>query len=502
MDSKSFILTIDQGTTSTRTSLINDRFQIVFKNQEEQENIYQNPGWCETDPEKLYQTVKKLCNSTIEHFKKNKIEGEIKCIGISNQRETCLIWNRLTGEPLTNAILWNDNRTQDLANGLISFNNNNKNEYQKLSGLPISSYFSALKFKWFIENNNEINKKIKSQDYENLCFGTIDSWLIFKLTQGKQFITDVTNASRTMLMNIITLDWDDKLLNIFDVPRDCLPKIISSSDEFGFSEDLDLRIPISGVLGDQQAACIGHCLFENEVKNTYGTGGFLLMNIENNIYYSSSGLLTTVLYRKKGEKVKYALEGAIEVAGNALTWLKNNMGVFSNYDEISPLFNSVADNGGVIFVPCFSGLFSPYWDNSARATIFGLTNNTSKGHLIRATFEAVSYRTLEIIKSFEKDTNVKVHTLKVDGGMTVSDEFLQTQSNILNAIVKKRPESEITMLGAAIAAAIGQGIINSIEEASILLNKGIEFNPIYNEENAIKAYKLWEKAVERARDWV
>lgn len=503
MEGRKFILSIDQGTTSTRVSIMNENLHIVYNVQQKQDNIYQHPGWCETDPNELYSTVKQLCNQAITEFHNKKIETSAKIItiGITNQRETCLVWDRQTGKAITNAILWNDTRTKDLAEALIKFNNGNRDEYQKITGLPISTYFSGLKFKWMIENNKELKEMLNNQ-YQSLCFGTIDSWILYNLTQGKVFATDVTNASRTMLMNINTLSWDVKMSNIFDVPIECLPEILSSSDDFGRSDDLLESININGIIGDQQAACLGHCLMENEVKNTYGTGGFLLMNIKNNLFFSKTGLLTTVLYKNKTEtQAIYALEGAIEVAGNALTWLNENLNLFSDFNELSDLFNSVENNGGVYFVPCFSGLFSPYWDNSAKAALFGLTNNTKKGHILRATFEAISLRTLEIIECFEKETNLKVSLLKVDGGLTNSDEFLQTQANILKGTVKTMNEKEITSLGAAICGGIGSGLYESIHDVSKLIKEGKSYHPKWSSKEHDLCLKYWKKAIERSRNW-
>jgi len=504
MEGNNFILSIDQGTTSTRVSIMNENLKIVYNSQQKQENIYQHPGWCETDPNELYSTVKHLCNQAISEFniRKKTNTAKIITIGITNQRETCLIWERQTGKPITNAILWNDTRTKDLADGLIRFNNGNKDEYQKITGLPISTYFSGLKFKWMIENTSEIKEILSRKEYKRLCFGTIDTWILYNLTKGKMFSTDVTNASRTMIMNINTLTWDAKMANIFDIPIESLPNILSSSDDFGLSEDLIESIHINGVIGDQQAACLGHCLVENEVKNTYGTGGFLLMNVDENVHFSKNGLLTTVLYKNRTDsKAKYALEGAIEVAGNALTWLNDNLNLFSDFDELDTLYSSVENNGGVYFVPCFSGLFSPYWDNSAKAAIFGLTNNTNKGHIVRATFEAISLRTLEIIQCFENDTNIKVSLLKVDGGLTKSDGFLQTQANILKGTVKTMNEKEITSLGAAISAGIGCGMYKSIESVSMLVSEGRSYLGMMDNKEHERCLKYWKKAIERCRDW-
>jgi glycerol kinase len=499
--SNKLLLCIDQGTTSSKTALINGTLNIIYQNGEPQVNIYSKPGWSETNAEDLYQNVKNLCNQTISKYKDAYIKvNELEAIGITNQRESCLIWNRITGKPYCNALLWNDTRTSDIVDGLIHFNKGNIFEFKEITGLPISTYFSAFKFKYMIDNIPEIKEKIHKKDYKDLCFGTIDSWLIFNLTKGKRFVTDVTNASRTMLMNLDSLKWDSHMLNYFNIPEECLPEILSSSDDFGYSDDLDMNLPINGVIGDQQSACIGHSLQIHQVKNTYGTGGFLLMNTGEEKIYSKHGLLTTLLYKEKGKNAQYALEGSIEAAGNTLTWLKENLNLFKDYSELKNLFLSVEDSGDVYFVPSFSGIYSPYWSQSARGSIQGLTMNSTKGNIVRAAYEGVAYRTLDIINCFETDTDVKIHVLKVDGGMTNSEEFLQTQANIANRTVSVKNEKEITLIGSAVAAGIGSKLFD-LKTVSEITSNYSSYNSKIDEQLQEKKYKKWKMAVERSLNW-
>lgn len=496
-----YILAIDQGTTSAKTALIDKNLCISHKVSKSQENIYSRPGYAETDPILLYENVKALCNESIDYFNSNLKKSDkdsIVGIGITNQRETCLIWDKLTGQPLTNAILWNDSRTADIVESLINFNKC-RDAYAKITGLPISTYFSAFKFKWMMENGSpELLLKLEKNE---VCFGTIDTWIIYKLTDGKTFATDTTNASRTMLMNINSCEWDSKMLHTFSINKSWLPSILSSSDDFGISENLKESIPIIGVIGDQQAACLGHGLAENEVKCTYGTGGFLLMSTGSKLIFSNNGLLSTILYRSKDGVITYALEGAIETAGNALTWLNKSMNIFKDFDELQVLHDSVNDNGGVIFVPSFSGLFSPYWDTSFKGSILGLTTNTEKGHLIRATIEAICLRTFELISCFEEDTNVKIHNVRVDGGMASNNSFLQTNAGIINCNVITKEEVEITIIGAAAAAFMKLGIISSIEEVHQMSENIKVQTPNLDKSARSNLIALWKKAIEKTRNW-
>lgn len=516
-----FIFAIDQGTTSSKVAVVcKNTLDILYKYQKPCNNIYQKPGWSELNATDLYQDVKSLCLEALKQLLSTNINSNnsfhIK-IGITNQRETCLIWDKHSKKPLTNAIIWNDLRNADMVNNYIISKNNNQYYYKSKTGLPISTYFSALKYKWLAE---EYNLDLLNND--NLCLGTIDSWLIYNLTNKKSFYTDTTNASRTMLMNINNLEYDQDILNEFKINVNCLPKIMCSSDNYGIAEDLlnsldikdkNIYISINGVIGDQQSACLGHCLNNNEIKATYGTGGFILMNTGNKLVNSKNELLSTVLYTKnnadinknQNSTVYYALEGAIETAGNTLTFLKNNFNfIKENYSETSELFNSVKDNGGVVFVPCFSGLFTPYWDNQAKASIFGLTTNTQIGHIIRATLEAICFRTLEVKNSFEKESKSIINEIKIDGGLANNEDFLSLAANILNCSIIVKEETEITLIGAAIAAGLGSNIYSSIEDVKkIKLNKR-SYNPDNNSKDNVDCeenFKKWKLAIEKCRHW-
>lgn len=430
--------------------------------------------------------------------------SQVKTIGITNQRETCVAWDPITGEHLYNAIVWHDTRTLLIVDELIKKHSNNKDVFRKICGLPINTYFSAVKIKWMIENVDEIKNKLNTT---GVYFGTVDSWIVFKLTGN--YYTDVTNASRTMLMNLSTLDWDDEMLEIFQIPKKSLPKILNSTDYYGkVNEGFLKHIPITGVIGDQQSACMGHLLNIGEVKNTYGTGSFLLMNTGEKIIQSEFGLLTTVLYSSNLEggdkKALYALEGAIETAGSAIIWLKNNLKLFSEIDQLPLLFKSVEDSGGVVFVPAFSGLFSPYWDSTARGLLIGLTNHTQAGHILRAAYEAISFRTYEVIKSFEKESSINVKLLKVDGGLTNSDEFLQTQSNILAIDVERKKQKEMTIIGSAIVAGIEKsvGIWNDLEELRLIMEIDATFQTEWSKAYFNGLQKSWNKAVTRCIGWL
>lgn len=507
------ILCIDQGTTSTRLAVINSTLKIIFLEQIEHDQIHPSKGQTEHDPMQIYLNVKLLVEKL--YHKKRELIATIRTISITNQRETCLAWDKTTGENLTNAIVWHDTRTIEVVEEIINREGNKQlgiDCYREICGLPVNTYFSAVKMKWIIDNVDLVKEKVKEESgkekLQTICFGTIDSWLIFKLT-GNHY-TDVTNASRTMLMNLKTLDWDDYLLNEFDIPKWMLPTILNSSDNFGVVQEGPLKgIPITGVIGDQQAACVGHVLKEGEVKNTYGTGGFILMDTGEKIVHSKHGLLTTVLYSGNQNKMKspqYALEGAIETAGSVLDWLKNNLHLFSDYEMLPVLHKSVENSGGVTFVPAFSGLFSPHWDSSARGLIIGLSHHTNRGHILHAAYEAISLRTFEVIQSFENESGIKVGCLKVDGGLTVSQEFLQTQSNVLGKNIKleKQIEKEITIIGAAIVSGFEKDIAfwKDFDELRRFVHVDKIFTCEWSEEYFNKLYKNWNLAVEKAKNWL
>lgn len=504
---KSLFLCIDQGTTSSKTSLISSSLEVLFTNQKQQENIYSKPGWSETNPVDLYNNVKELLEDSIKYYTNNlKADYDLVSLGITNQRESCLIWNKITGKPYNNAILWNDTRTEEICNGLVKFNGGDFEAYKNITGLPISTYFSAFKFKFMLENVNDLKHVLSNEkEYNDLCFGTIDSWLIYNLTSREKFFTDITNASRTFLFDINTSSYSELLLNIFGIKKNNLPTILSSSDEFGETSDLSMKIKITGVIGDQQSASIGHLLEENQVKCTYGTGGFLIMNTSKKRVISKNGLLTTVLYKNKNDDAFYALEGSIESAGNTISWLKNSINLFDNYETLDKLYESVNDSGDIYFVPSFSGLYSPHWDSTARASIQGMTFNTSKGHIIRAAFEAVSLRTRDVINSFEEDTNTKIHVVKVDGGMTQNKNFLNDLSDLTQCKIVKSINSEVTIIGAAICSGIGINVYKNFEDVKNHFLKSNDdecITPKLNFVSFERKYEKWMKAIENSKKWV
>lgn len=441
-----------------------------------------------------------MVTSLFEDPKNAELKKSLCGVSLTNQRETTICWDKVTGKPYYNALVWNDTRTRDI--GLEYINRDGKDFIRKYCGLPINTYFSAVKMKWLMQNVEEIKEKISNNKIDDLCFGTIDSWIVYKYTGN--FYTDVTNASRTMLMNIETCDWDEKLLDYFKIPRQCLPKIISSSDDFGkITTGCLSGIHITGVIGDQQSACIGHLIDEGEVKNTYGTGAFILMNTGNSIVHSKFDLLTTLLYKKAGEKPLFALEGAVEAAGSILSWLKNNLRMIKNFEELEEIFNSVEDNGGVYFGGGFSGLFTPHWDPNARGLIIGLSQHSTNGHIVRAIYEGISFRTLEIIQCFEKESGLALKKMKVDGGLTKSDQFLQTQANALQAIVEKPDNQEMTLLGSVIVAGLSEksGIWSSFEEVKKIERENKDFLPKWDNKTHDEIFAKWREAINRSKNW-
>jgi glycerol kinase len=491
-----YILAIDQGTTSSRIALINHELKIVKIKQNNHTQIKLHPGWTEHDPVEIMGNINELIKQMF--IRDQSLIQRVKAVSITNQRETCLAWNRITGKPLTNAIVWHDTRNMELVERTMQTNKIGKDHFREKTGLPINTYFSAWKIKWLLEN------QLKPEDLENCCFGTIDSWIIYNLTGN--YFTDVTNASRTMLMNLKTLEWDEELLRFFNIPQKSLPKILSCSDNYGIIQKGELKsIPITGVIGDQQSACLGHVLSEGEVKNTYGTGSFVLMNTGKKIVHSKHGLLTTVLYQSNNNNNKYtvyALEGAIETAGSALNWLRDNLKLFNTFKELENLYDSVEGSKGIVFVPAFSGLFSPYWDSKAKGLLVGLTHYTEIGHIIRAAFEAISLRTFEIVESFEIDSGIKVKKLMVDGGVTSSNQFLQTQSNVLGSDrrVQRKSEKEVTILGSAIAAGMEESIQfwKNIEEVKSHLHVEKEFKNEWSNDYRQGIINQWKEAVSKS----
>lgn len=507
-----FVGSIDQGTTSTRFLIFNGHGEPVASHQMEFENLYPASGWHEHDPMTLLESAEICIEKATEKFcaQGHSIE-EIRSIGITNQRETTVLWDNTTGEPLYNAVVWPDTRTSALVRDLK--NKPGAEKLQEACGLPLSTYPSSVKLLWVLQNVESVREA-----YEDgrLSFGTVDSWLIYKLNGGQAreggpiFVTDATNASRTMFMNLKTLDYDENLLKFFDVDRTkvSLPKIVPSSHPtaYGTLYKGPLKgIPIAGCLGDQSSALVGQCGFKpGQAKNTYGTGCFLLYNVGSEPVISKTGLLATVAYDfGKGRKPVYALEGSIAVAGSGIKFLENNLGLIKNSSEVDTVARTVPDNGGVTFVTAFSGLFAPYWIDDAKGTLFGVTQHTSKGHIVRATLEATCHQTAAILDAMAADSGHALDILAVDGGLSNSDLCMQTQADISGVPVDRPAMRETTALGAAIAAGLATGVWNELEELHEVNRKDRKvFYPEADPKTVRRSRRRWERAVEMSRGWL
>ncbi|GAA5813343.1 hypothetical protein MFLAVUS_006820 [Mucor flavus] len=497
-----YIGAIDQGTTSTRFLIFDESGSLVTSHQLEFEQIYPRPGWIEHDPYDLLDSAIRCADEAVRKFGMMGHDiADLKAVGICNQRETTLIWDRKTGEPFYNAIVWGDTRTNNLVKELAD--KQRDFDVQEVCGLPIHNYFSAVKVKWLMDR---VPKVMQAVEKKRAMFGTVDTWLIWNLTggiQGGKHITDVTNASRTMFMNLKSRKWDQRLLDFFGVPSHMLPTIVSSAENYGNMQWGPLEgVPIMGCLGDQQAALVGQKCFQvGEAKNTYGTGAFLLMNVGEAPVLSKSGLLSTIAYQFGTDgPCSYALEGSISVAGAAVKWLRDNLELIKTSDEIDGLAAKVKSTGGVFFVTAFSGLFSPYWRDDARGTLVGLTQYTNKFHIARATLEAVCFSTRAIIEVMKKDGDVPLKMLKADGGMSNSDQCMQIQADVLGIPVIRPGMRDTTALGAAYAAGYAAGIWKSIDDIKKVDREDI-FYPKWKEEERERKYKQWEDAVQRSLGW-
>jgi len=480
-----FIGSLDQGTTSTRFIIVNHEGEIIAQNQLEHQQILPHSGWVEHDADEIWRNTLQVIAGAISDA--NISPSQLAAIGITNQRETTVCWKKANGEPLANAIVWQDTRTADYLN---NFNDADKSTITSKTGTPIAPYFSASKMAWLLANG--------VQPSPTLAFGTIDAWLIFKLTG--EFVTDVTNASRTQLMNLETLEWDDQLLNIFGIKREWLPKIKSSSEIYGMTKD---GIPVAGVLGDQQAAMVGQtCFSKGESKTTYGTGNFALISTGNELVRSKNGLITTVLFKLGNAPVQYALEGSVAVTGSAIQWLRDQLGIINSASQVEELAASVPDNGGVYFVPAFSGLFAPYWRSDARGVIVGLTRANTKAHLARAALEAICYQTKEVMDAMEADSGIKLNEMRVDGGITNNQLCMQLQADIMNIDVIKPVITETTALGAACAAGLAVGIWKSPDEIKQIWKRERTWKSQSSAEWRDDGYQKWRKAIERTLNWV
>jgi glycerol kinase len=491
---------LDQGTTSTRFIVFDRGGRIVSIAQEEHEQIYPLPGWVEHDPEEIWRRTQDVIRRALEQ--KVLRPSDLAAIGITNQRETTIIWNESTGQAISNAIVWQDTRVEGMVADFSK--NGGLDRFRAKTGLPLSTYFSALKIRWLLENVKDARKQA---DNGELLFGTVDTFLLWHLTGGKNggvHLTDVTNASRTQLMNLSTLDWDPEILAAFDVPRSILPRIVSSSELYG-----EAKLPciagtkIAGVLGDQQAALFGQtCFRPGEAKNTYGTGCFMLMNTGERAVPSTCGLLTTVGYKLGTQPAIYALEGSVAITGALVQWMRDNLGLIQKSSDIESLARTARDNGGIYFVPAFSGLYAPYWRTDARGVIAGLTRFAGKGHLARAALEATAYQTREVLEAMEKDSEIHLFSLRTDGGMVENELLMQFQADILNIPVQRPVIRETTALGAAYAAGLAVGYYTDFDDLRQNWAVDRTWEPAMPEAQREELFRKWKKAVTRTFDWV
>ncbi len=490
---------VDQGTTSTRFMVFDHSGNVVSIHQKEHEQIYPKPGWVEHDPMEIWDRTQEVIKGALE---KNGIAPQdIAAVGVTNQRETTVVWEKATGKPVYNAIVWQDTRTDKICNALAE--DGGQDRFRPKVGLPLATYFSGPKIRWILDNVEGVRERAEKGE---VLFGNIDTWVIWNLTGGPDggvHVTDVSNASRTMLMDLETLDWDDEILGIMGVPRAMLPEIRPSSDVYGTAVGDLAGIPVAGDLGDQQAALFGQACYDpGEAKNTYGTGCFMLLNTGTKAVPSKSGLLTTLGYKIGDQPAVYALEGSIAITGALVQWLRDNLGLIEKSPDVEDLAKTVEDNGGIYFVPAFSGLFAPYWRSDARGVIVGLTRYVNKGHFARATLEATAYQTREVLDAMNKDSGVDLKALKVDGGMVFNELLMQFQSDILGVPVIRPKVAETTALGAAYAAGLAVGFWSNFDELRANWGKDKEWVPQMDEATRTKLYAGWKKAVTRTFDWV
>ncbi|RRQ25429.1 glycerol kinase [Rhodococcus sp. Eu-32] len=501
MTSDTFIASIDQGTTSSRCIIFGHDGKPVGSAQKEHRQIFPRAGWVEHDAEEIWVNVREVVGAALGNA--DVKAQDIAAVGITNQRETALVWDRATGKPVYNAIVWQDTRTDELCRTLAG--DAGADRYQSVTGLPLSTYFAGPKVRWILDNVDGARERA---DAGELCFGTMDSWVLWNLTggtNGGKHITDVTNASRTLLMDIETLQWREDICADFQIPMSMLPEIRTSSEIYGEVRPRGVLagVPISGILGDQQAATFGQaCLSPGEAKNTYGTGNFLLLNTGTTPVRSEHGLLTTVCYKLGDAATVYALEGSVAVTGSLVQWLRDNLGIIRDAREIEELADTVDDNGGVYFVPAFSGLFAPRWRPDARGVISGLTRFANKGHIARAALEATAFQTREVIDAMNADSDVTLTTLKVDGGMVVNELLMQFQSDVLGVPVVRPVVNETTALGAAYAAGLAVGYWNGEDDIRANWAADKTWEPDLDEDVREEMYRTWNRAVERTYDSV
>lgn len=487
---------LDQGTTSTRFMIFDRSGTMVASAQEEHEQIFPRSGWVEHDPTEITRRMWSVIDTALSDG--GLVAADLSAVGITNQRETTVVWDRSTGDPVANAIVWQDTRTDELVEDLGG--DEGMERFQHQTGLPLATYFSGPKVRWLLDSDPDLRSRAESGD---LAFGTIDSWVVWQLTGGETHITDVTNASRTMLMDLESLEWSEELCAAIGVPMSMLPRIVPSIGRIATAGGALDGVPISGILGDQQAAMFGQTCFDvGDAKNTYGTGCFMLLNTGTELVRSENGLLTTVNYQIEGQDPVYALEGSIAIAGAVVQWLRDNMGMFEKSEDIEKLAAEVEDNGDVYFVPAFSGLFAPYWRSDARGAIVGLTRFNTRHHIARAALESTAFQTREVLDAMRADSGVALNELKVDGGMVANDLLMQFQADILGVPVIRPTFTETTVLGAAYAAGLAEGVWGSFDELRSNWGEDVRWQPDMDPERRSHLFGRWKKAVERTFDWV
>ncbi|MAG85827.1 MAG: glycerol kinase [Flavobacteriaceae bacterium] len=491
-----YILALDQGTTSSRAILFNKKGDVISVAQKEFTQYFPKPGWVEHDPMEIWSTQAGIAAEAT--VKKGLNGSNIAAIGITNQRETVVVWDRNTGEPIYNAIVWQDKRTSAYCDELSE--QGKTDLIRSKTGLVLDSYFSATKVKWILDNVEGAREKANAGD---LLLGTIDTWLIWNFTKGQQHVTDVTNASRTLIFNINTMEWDDELLELFTIPKNMLPKVKQSSEVYGYTKTtiFATKIPITGIAGDQQAALFGSmCINKGMVKNTYGTGCFMLMNIGDEPKISQNNLLTTVAWKIDG-KTQYALEGSIFVGGAVVQWLRDSLKFIKTSSEVEKLASSVTSSDGVCFVPAFAGLGAPHWNQYAQGTIFGLTRGSTDAHIARAALESIAYQTMDILKAMEADTDISIEELRVDGGATVNDILMQFQADVLDTVVVRPKLVETTAMGAAYLAGLAVAYWKDIEEIQEIWQVDKHFRPVTDRVEIKAGIKRWYNAIDALEHW-
>lgn len=491
------VLALDQGTTSSRSILFDQSGKIRAVEQQEFKQHYPHPGWVEHDPEEIWETQQSTAHKAMRHIGVHS--EDIAAIGITNQRETTVVWNRKSGNPVYNAIVWQDRRTADICSKLKA--DGHEQRFHEKTGLYLDPYFSGTKIKWILDHVDGARKQAERGE---LAFGTIDSWLVWKLSHGHQHITDVTNASRTLLFNLHTLDWDDELLGILGIPRSMMPEVRASSEVYGKVDKFlcECGCTIAGIAGDQHAALFGQsCFEEGASKNTYGTGCFMLMNTGDQPIQSNNKLLTTLAWSRNG-KPNYALEGSVFIAGAVIQWLRDELGIIKKAMDVEALAAKVPDTGGVCFVPAFAGLGAPHWDPHARGTLIGLTRGSNKSHIARAALESMCFQSMEVLKAMEKDSGSTMESLRVDGGACANNLLMQIQADLLQRPVERPKMIESTAFGAAALAGLAVGFWNNLDELSAIRKVDRVFEPLISLDEAEQRFDQWLRAVERSKEWV